>query len=180
MTGSPRGAWTTRMEKRSVEAIVRALNEASVRYLIAGGVAVVAHGYVRFTADLDVILDLDGDNLRKALAALAALGYSPRAPVPIEQFADPIVREQWVREKGLTVFSLFSSRHPRTEVDLFVQAPLDFDRAYRAAVRWDIAPNAPATFVSLEDLLSLKRQAGRPRDLEDIDQLTRVRKDSWP
>lgn len=47
------------MERRSVEAIVRALNDAGVRYLIAGGVAVVAHGYVRFTADLDVILDLE-------------------------------------------------------------------------------------------------------------------------
>ena len=43
------------MEKRSVEAVVRGFNEAQVRYLIAGGVAVVAHGYVRFTADLDLI-----------------------------------------------------------------------------------------------------------------------------
>ena len=39
------------MERRSIEVIIRALNEAHVRYLIAGGLAVVAHGYVRFTAD---------------------------------------------------------------------------------------------------------------------------------
>lgn len=43
------------MEKNSVEAIVGALNEAGVRYLIVGGMAVVAHGYLRFTADLDLM-----------------------------------------------------------------------------------------------------------------------------
>ncbi len=67
------------MEKSSVEAIVRALNEAGVRYLIVGGMAVVAHGYLRFTADLDLILDLQEDNLRRAVAALAGQGYRPRA-----------------------------------------------------------------------------------------------------
>ena len=47
------------MEKRSVEAIIRALNAASARYLVAGGLAVVAHGYVRFTADVDLIRQTD-------------------------------------------------------------------------------------------------------------------------
>ncbi len=41
------------MERGSVEAIVAALNENQVQYLIVGGLAVVAHGYVRFTADVD-------------------------------------------------------------------------------------------------------------------------------
>ena len=62
------------MRKQSVEEIVRVLNAASVRYLIAGGLAVVAHGYLRFTADVDLILDLDEDNTRRALAALAGSG----------------------------------------------------------------------------------------------------------
>ena len=121
------------MEKRSVEEIVRALNEAGVRYLIVGGVAVVAHGYLRFTADLDLILDLAEDNLRRAVAALAGEGYRPRAPVPLEAFIDAVNRAQWVRDKQLTVFSLDSSQHPRTEVDLFVEAPFDFDKAYAEA-----------------------------------------------
>ena len=104
------------MEKRSVEAVVRALNAADVRYLIAGGLAVVAHGYVRFTADIDLLLDLDPANLRRAIAALTPLGYRPRAPVPIDDFVQPGKRAQWVREKGLIVFSLFSPVHPATEV----------------------------------------------------------------
>ena len=94
------------MRKQSVEHIVRALNGASVRYLIARGLAVVAHGYLRFTADIDLILDLDEDNAKRALAALKALGYCPRAPVEMEEFADAQTRARWVREKKLAVFSL--------------------------------------------------------------------------
>lgn len=164
------------MRKQSVEEIVRALNDASVRYLIAGGLAVVAHGYLRFTADVDLILDLDEDNTRRAVAALAALGYRPRAPVAIEEFADPKARARWAREKGMTVFCLHSPKHSTTEVDLFVESPLDFDAAYRSAARLEVAADATATFLGYDDLLTLKRAAGRPQDLADIDELQTRRK----
>ena len=68
--------WTSvNMRKHSVAAIVGALNTHGVRYLIAGGLAVVAHGYVRFTAGVDIILDLGPDNVPRAIAALTSLGY---------------------------------------------------------------------------------------------------------
>jgi hypothetical protein len=41
------------MKLASVEALVAALEEAGVRYLVAGGLAVNAHGYLRFTHDVD-------------------------------------------------------------------------------------------------------------------------------
>lgn len=168
------------MEQRSIEAIVQALNAAEVRYLIAGGLAVVAHGYVRFTADLDLIVDLEEENTKRALRALAGLGYQPRAPVVLDEFADPQKRRQWVRDKGLTVFSLFSRAHPVTELDLFVEMPLDFNTAYVAATRMEIGPGLPATFVSYEHLVELKRQAGRPQDLDDIAKLQAVRQPPPP
>lgn len=164
------------MERRSVEAIIRALNEANVRYLIVGGVAVVAYGYLRYTADLDLILDLREDNLRRAVAVFPNLGYRPLVPVALDQFVNADMRAQWIREKDLTVFSLFSSEHARTNVDLFVEAPLDFDKAYSAAVRMELAPGLQAPFVGLEDLLFLKQQAGRPKDVEDMRQLGLLRK----
>ena len=166
------------MERRSVEAIVRALNEVNVRYLIVGGLAVVAHGYLRFTADVDLILDLDEDNLRRAMAAFPALGYRPLVPVALDEFVDPQARARWIREKGLTVFSLFSPDHPATNIDLFVELPLDFERAYARAARMEIAPSLAAPFVSFDDLLFLKQQAGRPRDLEDIERLTVLKQES--
>ncbi len=159
------------MQIESIEAVFRALNDASVRYLIAGGLAVAAHGHLRFTADVDLILDLEDDNTRRALAALASLGYRPRAPVPMEQFADPAMRRRWMAEKGLTVFSLYSPMHQATEVDLFVEAPFDFARAYQSALRVELAPHVAAPFVGYADLVELKRKAARPVDLSDLDQL---------
>lgn len=164
------------MKKQSVEAIISALNSANVRYLVAGGMAVAAHGYLRFTADVDLILDLEEKNVAAALSALEKLGYTPRAPVPMEQFADSRLRQQWVKEKGLTVFSLQSSEHPTTEVDLFVEPPLDFERAYESATRIEFAPALVATFVSFDDLISMKRSAARPQDVADIEQLQLLKK----
>ena len=148
------------MERHSVETIVRELNAAEVQYLIVGGLAVVAHGYVRFTADVDVVLDLDSGNVIRAIGAFDRLGYRPRAPVALEEFADSEKRAQWVREKGLTVFSLYSPVHPATEVDVFVEAPFDFDVAYRRAGRVEVADGVAATFVGLEDLLSPEEASG--------------------
>ena len=102
------------MEKRSVETIIGALNAANVRYLIAGGLAVVAHGYVRFTADIDLILDLDPANVRRALSALGRLGYRPRAPVSIDEFAEPAKRAEWVRRCARDVRRLLGSPTPET------------------------------------------------------------------
>jgi hypothetical protein len=53
------------MEVRSVEAIVRTLNTAEVQYLIVGGLAVNAHGFVRLTRDIDIVLQLDSANVRR-------------------------------------------------------------------------------------------------------------------
>lgn len=139
--------------------------------MIAGGLAVVAHGYVRFTADIDILLAMDADNLAAAIKALQELSYQPRAPVPMEQVLDPAMRQAWIREKGLTVFSLFSAAHPATEVDIFLDAPLDFEALYARAVDLDLMPGTPARFCGLDDLIAMKRQAGRPRDAEDIRQL---------
>src|SRR5208283_1148005 len=132
------------MEVRSLEAIVRALNEAEVQYLIVGGLAVVAHGYVRFTADVDLVLLVDRDNLLRAVAALKSLDYRARAPVKFDEFVDPANRRKWASEKGMTVFSLLSPRHPATEIDLFLEPPTDFPSAYASAVRQEIAPGLKA------------------------------------
>ena len=81
------------MKLASFEAIVRALNDGKVRYLIAGGLAVNAHGYLRFTKDVDFVLHLMPDNIQRAFAALGGLGYRPSVPITAEQFADAELRQ---------------------------------------------------------------------------------------
>lgn len=162
------------MASGDLQRIFRALGDAGVRYLVVGGVAVVLHGHPRFTADLDLVVSLQPANVLAALRALGALGYRPRAPVPAEAFADPETRASWVREKGLTVFSLWSATAPLTEVDLFVEEPFDFEAVYSRALR-AVVGGTEISVPGLDDLLSMKRAAGRPKDLEDVLALEEIR-----
>jgi predicted nucleotidyltransferase len=156
-----------------VEWVLTALEQAGVRYLVVGGVAVVLHGYLRTTLDLDLVLQLDRDNLERALRAFSHLGFRPQAPVPLSSFADAQNRETWVREKNMTVFSLWQPDHPGFAVDLFIQEPFDFDAVYRRALRVPLQ-GVEATVVSRDDLLEMKRATGRARDLEDIEALSEL------
>jgi hypothetical protein len=149
-----------------IERVLEALNEAEVRYLVVGGVAVVLHGHLRTTADLDLVVSLDPENARRAVQALEELGYSPRAPVPAAGFAEPATRTAWIRDKGLTVFSLWSPQAPSLEVDLFVDEPFDFDDAYGRALRVPLQ-STHATVIARDDLIAMKRALGRPLDQED-------------
>jgi hypothetical protein len=159
------------VDSGSVIAIARSLQKEGVRYLVVGGLAVVHHGYLRFTADVDIVLDMDPDNVRRAIRAFTALGYKPRAPVPFEQYADPMTRAVWAREKNMKVFALWSPEHVATVVDLFLESPFDFARAYAAGGQRELAPGVVATFVGLDDLLKLKAESARPVDLDDINHL---------
>jgi|SRR5947207_12127745 len=168
------------MTRHSVEAIVEALETAGVRYLIVGGLAVVAHGHVRFTADVDLVLAPDGENLRRAVDALEGQGYGPRAPVPFADFLDPGARARWQRDKGMVVFSASSPRHPVTEVDLFLEPPFEFESAWQRSVQMELSPQLHARFISLSDLRAMKRAAARPQDLLDLAALARVHPEEHP
>ena len=76
------------------------LNKHQVKYLIVGGLVVVAHGYVRFTADVDLMLSVDPPNLTRMVAAMKELGYQPRAPVGLDEFLDPSARQRWAKQKA--------------------------------------------------------------------------------
>ncbi len=159
------------MTKKSLESIFKALNDAQTRYIVAGGVAVVAHGYVRLTVDLDLIFDLDESNILKGLAALKALGYQPKIPVPIEAFAKKETRLSWKNEKQMLVFQLWSDRHRDAPIDIFTDDVLDFAKAYQEAERFEADPGIFAPILAIPDLIYLKKIAARPKDLEDIAKL---------
>jgi hypothetical protein len=154
----------------TIERVLAALNDARVEYLVVGGVAVVLHGYLRTTADLDLVVRLERENVLRAMTALGELGYRPHAPVPAEALADEATREGWIRDKGLTVFSLWSAEHPAFEVDVFVAEPFDFEATFARALHVAL-DTTTATVVSLSDLIALKKSVARPQDLLDVEAL---------
>ncbi len=85
--------------------LFRSLLEHEVRFLVAGGLAVVAHGHVRYTADLDLLVDLAPENVARLEQALGARGYRPRAPVRVADLADAGLRNGWIQDKGFVALS---------------------------------------------------------------------------
>jgi hypothetical protein len=164
------------MERSSLEALFGALESAGARYLVAGGLAVLAHGFVRVTLDVDLILDLAPPHPEPALRAFRELELRPLVPVSLEQLADASARLGWVRAKHARVLQLWSDRHTTLRVDVFLEPPLDFDAAFERRHRASIAPGVEVSFVGLDDLLAMKRAAGRPQDLADVDRLEKIRR----
>ena len=163
------------MEKEFQE-IVDALNHANVRYVVAGGLAVVAHGYLRLTMDVDLVIDLQRDNLLRGLNALERVGYKSRLPVAKEQIADAQTRETWIKEKNMMVFPLWNPSHEKGMViDIFVKCPFDFADEYAKAKWIEMDSGTRVPFIGLDCLLKMKKAAGRPKDLVDIEYLERVR-----
>lgn len=165
------------MKVASVEAIARALERSGVRYLVAGGLAVNAHGYLRMTFDVDLVVQLERSNVLAAFDALASIGYRPSIPVTAAQFADPRVRGEWVAQRRMQVLNFYSEQHRETSVDVFATEPFDFATEHAAAVSGEIAPGLRVRFVSIATLIAMKEVANRPHDRDDIQHLRSLLED---
>lgn len=159
------------MKLATLEKIFVSLNAAGVRYLIAGGLAVNAHGYLRYTKDVDIVLHMTQGNIESALNTLATLGYKPNIPVSAKQFADPALRQEWITKKGMQVFQLWSDQHKETPIDIFVAEPFPFDQEHQQSLSKPLYASIEVRFVSIPTLIKMKQIANRPQDLIDIEQL---------
>jgi predicted nucleotidyltransferase len=159
------------MKKASFDAICQTLQEADVPFIVVGGIAVIHHGYGRLTQDVDLVVRLEKAVIQRAFKALEKIGYRPSVPIRPEDFADPVCRERWKREKGMRVLKFWSDDHRETPIDVFIDEPFDFEKAAREADIRETSPGIQVRIVALPTLLSMKAAAGRPRDLADIDEL---------
>jgi hypothetical protein len=157
------------------EPLFKSLNDAGVRYVVVGGLAVVLHGHARLTVDVDLVVDLDEDQAVKAIDALVRMGLRPRVPVNPRDFADRSVREAWIRDRGMQVFSMVDPSNPMRVVDLFVNHPVPFEELWTRSTLFELRDTA-IRVASIPDLIRLKRLAGRPQDLADIEQLEVIQK----
>jgi len=155
------------------EPIIEALERNGVRYVVVGGVAVVLQGHPRFTADLDLVVDLEEREARKAIETLLEQGFEARVPVDPFGLADPEQRARWIAEKGMRVLSLYDPSDPMRVVDLFVEEPIPFDDLYERSEIMALG-RTPVRVAAIEHLVHMKRVAGRPQDRLDIDDLEAI------
>lgn len=159
------------MKAASVKAVLSAFREHRVRYLVAGGLAVNAYGFLRYTKDADLVIELVPDNIRAAFDALAALGYRPNIPITAEQFADARNRESWMREKDMKVLQFWSDTHRQTPIDVFIDVPFDFESELASAPTRELREVGLVPILTLPTLVAMKRAAGRDQDRIDLDNL---------
>jgi len=161
--------------------IVEALNEADVRFIVVGGLAVIAHGYLRVTRDADLVIELVPESIRRAFDALQSIGYEPTVPITAEQFADPALRRQWWEGKNMRVLQFWSDAHPETKLDVFIEHPFNFESEWNAALIEKIGQAAAETrIVTIPTLIRMKESAARSQDRIDIEFLRKILNDLQP
>lgn len=155
------------------ETVFVALEHHGVRYAVAGGVAVILHGIPRMTADLDLVVDLEPENLRHFLHTMSELGYQPRLPVPADDLLSKDKREDWIHNRNLHAFTFWNKDRPFEEVDLLLRASQDPNIIERAVLLQ--AEAIKISLVGLDDLIGMKRDAGRDQDQADVEALEKLK-----
>jgi hypothetical protein len=127
-----------------------------VRYLIVGGLAFIYHAKPRYTKDIDLWIDSDHDNVRRANLALEEFG-SPEL-LTVED-ADEILQ--------------LGAAPSRIDI-LRGTIELDFDATWQRRIEGHYG-QAPANWIDLDSLLAIKAAIDHPRHQEDARILRAVR-----
>lgn len=147
--------------------LLEKLARSEVRYVLVGGGAVLLHGYAHVTADLDILIEANEENARRLIAALATWGEGAGQELSVEELTS--LQVGWLRvveDFWLDVFTLMPAR--RLERN-FSYAELAED-----ALRRDIGGGVEVLYASIERLIELKADTGRPKDLADVMILTEI------
>ncbi|MBI3621490.1 MAG: nucleotidyltransferase [Nitrospirae bacterium] len=139
--------------------LLRLLNEHSVEYVIVGAVAFPIHGYARATLDIDLFIRPTPENAKRTLQALGAFGYDTHEISANDLLTKKVLIRQYTIETDL---------HP------FVKG-VSFDHVWANKVTGQIE-GVPVYFASLDDLIQMKKAAGRVKDREDLKVLRKVKK----
>lgn len=149
--------------------LLETLARHGVDYVVIGGVAVQVHGHRRTTMDLDLVPGPSPENLRRLAAALGELEAVPRDPSPgggEMSVADP------ERLAIAAIVPPLSTRHGQLHILNQPKGGRPFGDLREAALVVEV-DGLEIPIVSLDDLIRMKRAAGRPGDLEDVAVLTR-------
>lgn len=134
------------------------LNANKVEYMLLGGYAVLAYGYVPNTSDIEIAVSDGVENARRLMKALVDFGFG-ETELKIELFTEP----DSVVRMGIEPMKI--------EILNYLKG-IDFKDAYsrRKSVQVE---DIIVDIISLADLLTNKRAVARPKDIVDADELVK-------
>lgn len=156
------------------EEIFKAFQKEKVRYVLVGGIAVNLLGSMRSTADLDILVEMSDDNLRKIVGILKRYGYHIKQPVEPMMIADKEIRQDWIDNKHMKAFNFYKEDELK-EVDIIIDSPVSFAEAKEGVVRIKV-DNLLLPVISIDKLIKMKGNTGRTVDKLDIEELRRIKK----
>lgn len=137
---------------------LKALHKHNVDYLLVGGYAVILHGYERVTADLDIWVKCDENNYTKLKNAFISFGM-PMFDMTLKNFLDS---DKW---------DVFRFGRKPVAIDIMTKVKgLQFDEAFNAAGLIDV-DEIQVRLIHYNHLLVAKKQAGRAKDIDDLENL---------
>ena len=145
----------------NTERLLRLLKEHKVQFVVIGATAFPVHGYARATLDIDLFIHADRASAQRTWQALKEFGYDMTDVSTDDLLKKKLLIRQYAVE---------------TDIHPFVKG-ITFEKVWRNKVKAKFGQTF-VWFASLGDLIKMKRAAGRPKDLEDLRYLLRLRKKS--
>jgi len=135
---------------------IELLIKHKAEYLIVGGYAVGVHGHPRYTGDLDIWLNPSEQNASLILNAVNEFGFSTYG----------LTRSDFTKPGNVVQLG-----YPPLRIDLLTEIDgVTFEECYRNR-KIVIIEDLEVNFIGYTDLLKNKKESGRPRDIDDIDNL---------
>ncbi|MEO8148415.1 MAG: hypothetical protein ABI723_12290 [Bacteroidia bacterium] len=154
--------------------LFQCLHQHDVRYLICGGLALNLHGVPRMTADVDIILDLHSENLKKFETCASKLNYKLTIPVKFGDVADDEKRKELIQSKNLIALSFYNYDKNFLVLDVLIDFPIAFDEMWgQKAIRNN--GGSEIYLVSIDHLIKLKEYSNRIQDQQDIYFLSKIK-----
>jgi predicted nucleotidyltransferase len=141
-----------------VEKLLKLLKEHKVRFVIIGATAFPVHGYSRATLDIDLFIEPNEPNARRTRKSLESFGYDVSDITLDDLLTKKVLIRQYLVE---------------TDIHPFVKG-VSFDRVWSNRVKAKFG-DVFVWFASLDDLIRMKQAAGRPKDVEDLKLLRRLK-----
>jgi len=146
-------------------------SEKKIPYAIVGGYAVSLHGAVRGTFDIDFVTRWTLGNLKKIEMALNSLGLQSRLPISAEDVFQ--FRDEYVKNRNLIAWQFIDVNRPDRQIDIIITFDLTGKKTKNIKTG-----SGGIRLLSIDDLITMKKQSGRPQDLEDIASLEQLKKEN--
>jgi len=157
------------------EEILREFQKKKVKYILVGGIAFNLLGGERNTLDMDIIVDMTDENLRKIVKVLKKAGYYVKQPVDPIMISDKKTREDWIKNKNMKAFNFYKDEKNYEEVDIVIDSKVNYKSAIKNVLKVNVK-GINLIIISPEDFIKMKKASGRDKDLRDIKNLKLARR----